>query len=164
MTSPNTTALPDALTRIQTRPLFVMRLTALPMQVIGEAPTGHRRVAAVTGGTFEGERLSGTVLDGGNDWQRIRTDASIGLDVRIVLQTTDGALIGMTYTGVRHGPADVLDRLNRGETVDPKEYYFRTTAQFETAAPGYAWINKIIAIGTGHRYPEGPVYALFEVL
>ena len=51
-----------------------------------------------------------------------------------------------------------------GESVDPAEYYFRISGVFETAAPQYAWLNRILAVGTGHRPPTGPVYSVFEVL
>jgi hypothetical protein len=57
-----------------------------------------------------------------------------------------------------------MDRLNRGENVNHSEYYFRTAIAFETAAPQYDWLNRIIAIGTGRRPPEGPVHEIFEVL
>lgn len=86
------------------------------------------------------------------------------LDVRLVLETQDGALIGMTYRGLRHGSAAVMERLNRGDAVDASEYYFRTAVAFETAAPQYDWLNRVIAVGTGRRPPEGPVYDVFEVL
>ena len=156
--------LPDALKAVRTRPLFVMRLNVLPLQVVGATPGPFRRIGVVPGGAFEGERLAGTVLEGGADWQDARRDGSITLDVRLVLKTTDGALIGMTYRGLRHGPSDVLARLDRGEAVDPSEYYFRTACLFETAAEPYAWLNGVIAIGVGHRFPGGPVYSVFEVL
>ena len=70
----------------------------------------------------------------------------------------------MTYRGVRHGPPAVMDRLNRGEKVDPSEYYFRTAPVFETASATYGWLNRIVAVATGYRLPEGPVYHVFEVL
>jgi hypothetical protein len=70
----------------------------------------------------------------------------------------------MTYRGLRHGPADVIERLERGEAVDPERYYFRISPLFETAAPRYDWINRVIAVGIGHRLAEGPVYSIFEVL
>ena len=108
--------------------------------------------------------ITGDVLDGGSDWQAVRRDGSTTLDVRLVLKTTDGALIGMTYRGVRHGPAEVIARLERGETVDPAAYYFRIAPQFETASEGYGWINGLVAIGIGHRRADGPIYSLFEVL
>ena len=86
------------------------------------------------------------------------------LDVRLVLQTDDGAAIGMVYRGLRHGPAEIMQHLDRGETVDPAQHYFRTAIMFETAATRYDWVNRIFAIGTGSRPPEGPVYQVYEVL
>lgn len=149
---------------IRTRHLFALRLQVAGMQAIGATPSGGRRIGLVAGGTFQGERLNGTVLPGGADWLMDRGDGSTTLDVRLVLQTDDGAAIGMTYRGMRHGPADVMQRVARGERVDPASYYFRTSVAFETAAPTYDWLNRVIAIGTGDRLPEGPVYDVFEVL
>jgi len=156
--------LPVELQEICTRPLFVLRLNVRPLQIVGETPGGFRRIGVVPGGTFSGARLSGTVLEGGSDWQSVRSDGSTGLDVRLVLKTSDDALITMAYRGVRHGPAEVIARLERGEAVDPASYYFRIAPFFETAAPQYGWINKIAAVGTGHRLADGPVYSVFELL
>ena len=155
--------LPDALAGVTTRPLFVMRLDSR-MQIVGPTPGSMRRVGAVSGGVFEGERLSGEVLDSGNDWQTVRSDSAVTLDVRLVLKTNDEAMIGMTYRGIRHGSPDILARIDRGETVDPATYYFRVTSFFETAAPKYDWLNRLIGIGIGHRTAEGPIYSLFELL
>ena len=149
---------------IRTAPLFTLSLQVAGMQPIGATPNGNRRIGLVAGGSFQGERLRGTVLPGGADWIIVRPDGATTLDVRIVLQTDDGAAIAMTYRGMRHGPPAVMERMNRGETVDPAEYYFRTSVAFETAAAKYDWLNRIIAIGTGHRPPAGPVYDVFEVL
>lgn len=157
-------SLPEALTSLQTRPLFVMRLNVPPLIVVGATPDAFRRVGVIEGGSFEGERLSGEVLSGGNDWQAVRSDACTKLNVRIVLKTTDGALIVMTYQALRYGPPSVMEKLDKGETVDPVNYYFRTSAFFETGAKKYDWINRIIAIGTGHRLPDGPIYSLFEII
>ena len=156
--------LPDSLKSVRTRPLFVMRLDVRPLQIVGATPGLYRRIGVVPGGTFEGERLSGTVLDGGNDWQAVRSDGSTALDVRLVLKTQDDALIGMTYRGVRQGPTEVIKRLEQGEVVDPSSYYFRITPMFEAAAAKYEWLNRIVAIGAGHRLTSGPIYSIFEVL
>ncbi len=149
---------------IRTAQLMTLKLSVTGVQAIGATPNGDRRIGLVAGGTFEGARLRGTVLPGGADWIIGRPDGATTLDVRIVLQTDDGALIGMTYRGMRHGPEAVMARVNKGEMVDPAHYYFRTAVSFETAAPRYDWLNRIIAIGTGQRPPEGPVYDIFEVL
>jgi Protein of unknown function (DUF3237) len=148
---------------VRTRPLFTMRLET-KLLAVGATPTTTRRIGIVPGGTFEGERLSGRVLDGGSDWQSIRADGSTLLDVRLNLETQDGALICMTYKGVRHGPREVIQRLEAGEVVDPASYYFRIAPMFETASEAYGWLNVIVAVGIGHRLADGPIYNLFELL
>ena len=164
MPAPLNDNLPEALKAVRTRPLFVMRLDVLPLQVVGATPDAFRRIGVVPGGAFEGERLSGEVLDGGADWQTVRADDATTLDVRLVLKTNDDALIAMTYRGLRHGPPDVMARIAKGEEVDPASYYFRIAASFETASAKYDWLNRIVAIGAGHRRADGPVYSMFEVL
>ena len=149
---------------LRTAHLFTVTLTVGTTHNLGRTPLGDRRVGVVTGGHFEGPRLKGTVLEGGSDWILIRPDGSMQLDVRLTLKTGDGAIIGMRYGGFRHGPGDVLDRLNRGEQVDPSSYYFRIAPFFETSAQKYDWLNRIVGVGTGQRLPEGPVYDVYEVL
>jgi len=144
--------------------LFSVTLTVAPPQLLGKTPLGDRRIVPVTGGSFEGPKLRGTVEPGGSDWILLRPDGALQLDVRLTLKTDDGALIGMTYRGYRHGPSAVIERLNRGEAVDPSEYYFRTAPYFETSAPLYDWLNRIVSVGIGHRLPTGPVYRVFEVV
>jgi hypothetical protein len=166
MTSPSLLLddLPPPLGAIRARPLFVMHLDVAPLQVVGETPGVRRRVGVIQGGRFKGERLSGEVLNGGSDWQSVRTDGGVLLDVRLVLRTEDGAMIGMTYQGVRHGPPDVIARVEKGEAVDPALYYFRIAPVFETAAAQYTWLNDILAVGAGYRRADGPIYSVFEVL
>jgi hypothetical protein len=156
-------ALPESLKAIKTRRLFVLREQVPPLLVVGQTPNGFRRIGVIQGGSFEGERLSGEVISG-NDWQSVRTDSCIKLDVRLVLRTTDGALIVMTYQCLRAGAPTVIEKLDNGEAVDPQSYYFRMNPLFETSAPQYDWMNRIIAIGTGHRMPDGPLYSVFEIL
>jgi uncharacterized protein DUF3237 len=133
-------------------------------QDVGPTPAGHRRIVVVTGGTFEGPRLRGTVLPGGGDWLVQRSDGSRLLDVRITLRTDDGALIYARYPGLFHGPPDVMERILRGEAVDPAEYYFRVTPLFETAAEKYAWLNRVVAIGLGRRTRSQVAYSVHAVL
>jgi len=93
-----------------------------------------------------------------------RGDSVLIPDVRATLETVDGHLILMNYSGYRHGPAEVMDRLARGDAVDPSEYYFRIAPRFETGSQKYAWLNRTLAVGTGHRLPAGPTYDIYEVL
>jgi hypothetical protein len=164
VTTPLNADLPDALLSVATRPLFVMHLNIRPPLITGVTPAGFRRVGIIPGGSFEGQRLSGLVLDGGSDWQSVRSDGATTLDVRLMLKTSDDALIGMTYRGIRHGPREVIERMEKGEPVDPSTYYFRIVPSFETSAPQYDCINRVVAVGIGHRGTGGAVYGIFEVL
>ena len=155
--------LPESLKTLRTRPLFVLREQVPPLLVVGQTPDAFRRIGVIQGGSFEGERLSGEVVSG-NDWQNVRSDSCIKLDVRLVLKTTDGALIVMTYQCLRHGPPDIMEKLDKGEPIDPTTYYFRMNPMFETSSPKYDWMNRIIAVGAGHRLADGPLYSIFEVL
>jgi hypothetical protein len=70
----------------------------------------------------------------------------------------------MTSFGLRHGPPEVLAALARGEPVDPSTYYFRTAPRFETSAPQYEFLNRLIAIASGDRRAGGPIYTIDEIL
>jgi hypothetical protein len=155
--------LPEVLKSVRTRPLLLLREAVPPLVVVGQTPNAFRRIGVITGGSFEGDRLSGEVVTG-NDWQDVRKDSCIKLDVRLLLRTTDGALIVMTYQCLRAGTPDVMERLDKGEDVDPTSYYFRMNPMFETNSKKYEWMNRIIAVGIGHRPPDGPLYSIFEVL
>ena len=146
------------------RPLMILQVFVAPPQKLGAVPHGTRVIAPITSGTFEGPRLRGRVLPGGGDWTLLRPDGVLELDLRITLETDDGALIHMTSFGLRHGPPEVLAALASGESIDPSKYYFRTTPRFETSAPPYAFLNRLIAISSGDRRPGGPIYTIDEVL
>jgi len=148
---------------LQLEPLFSARITLAPIRDLGDTPAGHRRIIDITGGTFSGSRLSGRVLPGGADWQVIRADRVAFLDARYTLETADGALIYVRNKGYRHAPPDVLERLMRGEDVDPALYYMRTTPLFETSDARYAWLNRIICVGSGARRPAGVEIDFYEV-
>jgi len=132
---------------MNTRPLMRLSLRLAATEEIGLTPNGQLTIFPVTGGSFEGERLRGTVL-GGADWVTAAVDETFELDLRLTLETDDGALIHMTFTGVR-------DDANR---------YFRTLPRFETAAPKYAFLNRLLAVGIGDGRREGPVHTIEEII
>jgi hypothetical protein len=129
---------------------------------IGATPAGHRGIAPVMGGRFVGDRLRGTVLPG-HDWFVTRTDGVLVIDVRLTLETDDGATIYLAYAGRMIGRGDAMARFRKGETLAAEDYSLTITAKFECGDPRYAWLNDAIVVGTGAHTPEGPVYALFEV-
>ena len=150
---------------MNTRLLMMMYVKVGKPLNIGSVPHGTRRTAPLTGGTFEGPRLSGAIVpESSADWQLLRSDGVLEMDLRFVLRTDDGALISMSSFGMRHGPPEVIAAMGRGETVDPATYYFRTMPRFETAHPAYSFLNRLITVATGDRRPEGPIYTVYEVL
>jgi len=154
----------DSSGHMTSRRLMTLQVVVPPPQRLGAVPHGTRVIAPITSGAFEGPRLRGRVLPGGGDWTLLRSDAVLELDLRITLETDDGALISMTSFGLRHGPPEVLAALARGESVDPSTYYFRTAPRFETSAPQYEFLNRLIAIASGDRRASGPIYTIDEVL
>jgi len=151
-------------TAMTSRPLMTVKIAAAPPQKLGTVPHGIRSIVPVTGGDFEGPRLRGKVLPGGGDWLLLRPDGVLELDLRITLETDDHALIYMTFQGLRHGPADAIAALGRGEVVDPARYYFRTLPRFETSTETYAFLNRIVAVGVGEARPDGAVHRIDEIL
>lgn len=144
--------------------LMTLQVAVGAVQKVGAVPHGTRVTAPITGGIFDGPRLRGKVLPGGGDWTLLRGDGVLELDLRVTLETDDGALIHMTSFGLRHGPADVIAALARGARVDPGTYYFRTTPRFETGHPKYVFLNRLAAVASGDRRPEGPIYTIDEIL
>src|SRR6476660_8238525 len=123
---------------MDTRLLMTLQVKVGTPQVLGAVPHGTRRTAPLSGGSFEGPRLRGSGRAGGSaDWLVLRADGVLEMDLRVTLQTDDGALISMRSFGLRHGPPEVIAAIGRGETVDPSTYYFRTTPRFATAHPAY---------------------------
>lgn len=147
-----------------TRPLFTLRAELADILDLGVTPMGHRRVINIEGGAFRGERLSGTVLRGGADWQIVRTDGTADLDARYTLRTDTGDLVQVTSQGVRHGPPEVMARLARGEDVDSKLYYMRTVMRFEASAPALVWLTRILALAHGKREANAVVLDVHEIL
>jgi len=149
---------------MNSRPLMTLQVAVASPQKIGAVPHGTRATVSIASGHFEGERLRGKVLPGGGDWTLLRGDGVLELDLRITLETDDGALIHMASFGLRHGPPEVIAAIARGERVDPATYYFRTTPRFETAHPKYLFLNRMLCVASGDRRAEGPIYTIDEIL
>lgn len=148
-----------------TRFAFEARVTVAAPLVVGEAPHGLRRVVAITGGTFEGPRIRGRVVPGGADWQFVRPDGVLSVEAKYTLEASDGAMIMVTNRGMRHGPPEVIQKLARGEAVDPSSYYFRTVAEFEVALDSpHAWLNRAMFIGVAERQASAAIIRFHEVL
>lgn len=134
-----------------------------PIREMGQGRAGHRRIIPIVGGRVTGPKLNGTILNLGADWQTIFADGTAELDTRYGFETDDGATIEIRNYGYRHGPAEVIAAIARGEEVDPGSYYMRTHARLETGDPRYAWVNKTLFVGTGARLQGQVVVSLFAL-
>jgi muconolactone delta-isomerase len=131
---------------------------------LGDSGHGRRRIVPLTAGTFTGPTITGKLLPGASaDWQTVLPDGTAIGDVRYTLQTDGGDVLYVQSRGTRHGSADVLARLARGEDVDASEYTFRASTQIETAAAELDWLNKGVFVSVGGRQPSGVVYETYLV-
>ena len=152
---------------VRTAHLFDMVVDLNPRLNIGIGPLGQRILFGSAGGTFSGPKLRGEVLAGGGDWTLFRPDGAMTLDVRLTLQTHDGALIHMTYGGRWITPPEMKSEMadpGRRLDADPASYYFRTNPLFETGSVPYWWINDIVCVGYGYFVKGGIAYRISEVL
>jgi hypothetical protein len=139
---------------IQLRELMTIAIRVRPPVVLGDG----RRYVAFQDGTFESPLgLSGTVLEGGVDWQLVRPDGVIEIDARYALVTEAAETIEVRSTGMRKATDEVAARIAGGDPVAPEEYYFRTHVRL-------AWLNNLIAVSTGQRERDVVRIEVFEVL
>jgi hypothetical protein len=147
--------------QVELRELMLITIAVRPVVDLG----GGRRYVAFDGGTFEGrDGMSGTVLEGGVDWQTVRPDGVLEIDAHYTLRTDAQEAIEVVSQGVRKASASVATRLARGDQVAPDEYYFRTLVRLSTPAPGLSWLNDLIAVSTGERERNTVRIHVHEVL
>ena len=134
-----------------------------PIRDMGAGQAGQRRIIPIVGGRVSGPALNGLILNLGADWQTIWANGVAELDTRYAIETEDGATIEIRNYGYRHGPAEVLAAIARGEEVSPDSYYMRTHARLETGDPRYDWVNRTRFVGSGARKAGQVVVSLFAL-
>ena len=142
---------------------FNVDLNAPVWELGHTADAGKRRIIPITGGTFNGKLLKGKILNNGADWQIVDSHGLAIIDTRYLLETDDGALIYLQTKGYRYAAPDILKQLAKGEDVDPKQYYFKITMQFETSSEKYSWLNRTVAIGSAMRLGKEVIYDAYLV-
>jgi len=145
---------------------YVFTITANIGSVVSAGDIGHgvRRIIPVVGGEVRGDDINGKVCAFGADFQIIRPNELIELEAKYAFQTDDGAVIYVENKGIRFGPIELLQRLKRGEPVDPKLIYFRTVPKFETGSEKYRWLMENLFIGSAARHTDRVVVDVHQVL
>ena len=157
---PSSFGLPDP----RLTPVYRLQATLGEPIGLGDTDRGHRRIVPLSGGSFTGPTLNGELLPGASaDWQTVLPDGTALGDIRYTLRTEGGDVLYVQTRSVRHGTAEVLARLGRGEDVNASEYTFRGSTQIEAAAPELDWLNKGVFVSVGGRSAGGVVYETYLV-
>jgi hypothetical protein len=130
---------------------------------IGRISGNLRRMIPIASGEVKGPKLFGKIVSGGADYQMLRADGVSELEARYVIELKEGGLVYVENRGIRFGPPELMEKIRRGEPVDPALIYFRSTPRFETAAPGYEWLMRHLFLCSGARYPDRVELRFFQV-
>jgi hypothetical protein len=145
---------------------YVFTITAEVGEVTSAGDIGHgvRRIVPITGGEVRGADVNGEVCAFGADFQIIRPNELIEVEAKYAFETDDGAVVYVENKGIRFGPVELLQRLKRGEAVDPTLIYFRTVPKFETGAAKYRWLMENLFVASAARHADRVVIDVHQVL
>jgi hypothetical protein len=149
---------------LQTKYVFSLAIKVGAPIVAGDLGYGVRRIIPILGGEVRGEGIKGTILPVGADFQTIRPDGLTELEAKYAFEMDDGAIVYIENVGIRFGPKPLLDRIAKGEMVDPALIYFRSVPKFETGAEKYRWLMESLFIGVGARHPDRAEIDVHQVL
>jgi hypothetical protein len=149
---------------LQTRYVFSLAIKVGAPIVAGDLGHGVRRVIPILGGEVRGEGIKGTIFPVGADFQTIRPNGFTELEAKYAFEMEDGAVVYIENIGIRFGPKELIDRIARGENVDPALIYFRSVPRFETGAEKYRWLMDNLFIGVGARHPDRVELDVHQVL
>ena len=150
--------------QLATKYVFTITAQIGGVTTVGDTGAGVRRIIPILGGEVRGESVNGKVCAFGADFQIIRPNELIELEAKYAFETDDGAVVYVENKGIRFGPVDLLQKLKRGEPVDPKLIYFRTVPRFETGSEKYRWLTENLFIGSAARHADRVVIDVHQVL
>jgi hypothetical protein len=149
---------------LETRYVFTITARIGGVTSAGDIGHGVRRIIPIVGGEVRGPDVNGKICAFGADFQVIRPNELIELEAKYAFETDDGAVVYVENKGIRFGPLELLERLKRGEPVDPKLVYFRTVPKFETGAEKYRWLMEYLFVASAARHADRVVIDVHQVL
>src|SRR6202140_1433956 len=149
---------------LQTKFVFSLAILIGAPIVAGDTGHGVRRIIPILGGEVRGEAIKGTIFPVGADFQVIRPNGFTELEAKYAFEMDDGAVVYIENIGIRFGPKELLDRIVKGEMVDPALIYFRSVPKFETGAEKYRWLVENLFVGVGTRHPDRVEIDVHQVL
>jgi hypothetical protein len=116
-----------------------LKVTLGEAYTCGETQHGQRTIIPITGGTFEGPNIKGTIINGGADYQlNNKATGRTELEAIYCIKTDDGVNIHVRNRGIIANGKD--------EQGNPT-FYFKAAPQFEAPADSkYAWLNNAIFV------------------
>ena len=150
--------------QLSTKYVFSLAIKVGTPIVAGDLGYGTRRIIPILGGEVHGDGMRGTIFPCGADFQVIRPNGFTELEAKYAFEMDDGAIVYIENIGIRFGQKDLLDRIARGEEVDPKLIYFRSVPKFETGAERYRWLTQNLFLGVGARHPDRVEIDVHQVL
>ena len=127
--------------------LLILTAHTTAVRTVTGTPLGDRTIVDIVSGTFEGPQLSGRVPATGGDWL-IRTSRGSRMNVRLLLETHDGASILFQYFG-------------RASLIDSK-LRIEVAGTFDAPEGPYGWLNDIQTFGFGTMIPDGVRYNFYR--
>jgi hypothetical protein len=132
-------------------PLGTMTAALRKPQMLRGTPVGDRLIYEVESGSIDGDRLRGKLKgQSAADWLVASPDGTGTLDVRALVETDDGALVFLRYTG----------RVNLAQGQAAPLY---ATPLFETGDERYRWLNTVQGVGKGAMRGNILTYELYEL-
>jgi hypothetical protein len=143
---------------------FTMFVTMGQQAAIGPGPYGRRGFGGAASGEVRGSRINGKLMPGGGDWVLFGPDGYGRPDVRVQIETDDGAFILMTYRGLIEWNAAVKRATASGSDTEFTDHYWRTTPFLETGDERYAWVNQSLFVARGRLLGGGgAAYEVYRV-
>ncbi len=149
---------------LHTKYVFSLAIKVGAPITAGDHGHGIRRVIPILGGEVFGEGIKGMIFPVGADFQTIRPNGFTELEAKYAFELDDGAIVYIENIGIRFGRKELLDRIAKGETVDPASIYFRSVPRFETGSEKYRWLMENLFVGVGARYPDRVEIDVHQVL
>jgi len=137
---------------IELVPLAKATATLSAPIVLPSTPSGMRVIFEMTDYRFDGDRFRARQRGvAAADWLVVGPEGTGTLDVRVTLETPEGAVVLLRYGG----------RVDASRGLGGAPIY--ATPQFETGDERYAWLNRIQAIAKGTLTGSALAYEVYEL-
>ncbi|MEO6356850.1 MAG: DUF3237 domain-containing protein [Ferruginibacter sp.] len=146
--------------KFQLEHIFTFGALLQSPEVIGPVAEGIKVNFYALGGEMTGPKMNGKCRAVGGDWLTLRTDGVAILDVRTTLETNDGALIAVNYTGVGDLGPDGHKLFLEGKL--PPRLALQVVPRCQTAHPDYLWLNRLQCLGIGEVDME-KLYVSYDI-